>query len=402
MPKYAIIPPDKHTEEETSTLSSYLGLKSLLDSTSSGGICFGEKAQQRFNAENCRIESAARDPSPDLDDLQKEFEALKAERKSKEEQRSCNGNNKQGKKKHRNKSSSSLPDNFNGGEEEIPQILRRSATSEIKANSSTASSKRVSFQEEVSLVEIAEEENNFHYKELTNSDFGEEIEEEVEEVKEEIVVKESPIVIHVTSPEKEVEEEEQEVEEDRKEEDNINCGEIVEEDEELEERKEKSRNLSLKIDQILTEMAENEAAESASDLPPPPKKSQKPSEPPVTFREFDHVNDFEDLVRTIVTLVDQEEQDKLREMEDWIVKNEGTWVLSEGFNVFLGRVLRDQNLPSEGRVSMLKLLAYGAGQDDIVLIMHSDRKDHAIMNYAQNFDRLPIREQEACALFVST
>lgn len=48
------------------------------------------------------------------------------------------------------------------------------------------------------------------------------------------------------------------------------------------------------------------------------------------------MNDFEDLVRTIVTLVDQEEQDKLREMEDWIVKNEGTWVLSEGFNVFLG------------------------------------------------------------------
>jgi len=128
-------------------------------------------------------------------------------------------------------------------------------------------------------------------------------------------------------------------------------------------------------------------------------------------------------VRTIVTLVSPEEQDKLREMEDWIVKNEGTWVLSEGFNTFLGketrqvspilhqlsfrlyrsgRVLHDQALPSEGRVAMLRLLAYGAGQDDVVLIMHSDRKDHAIMNYAQNFDRLPVREQESLALFVST
>ena len=63
--------------------------------------------------------------------------------------------------------------------------------------------------------------------------------------------------------------------------------------------------------------------------------------------------------------------------------------------------MNDGNLPSDGRVSMLRLLAYGAGQDDIVLIMHSDRKDHLIMNYAMQFDRLPIREQEACALFVS-
>lgn len=131
----------------------------------------------------------------------------------------------------------------------------------------------------------------------------------------------------------------------------------------------------------------------------PPKKNQKPSEPPVTFREFDHTADFEDLVREIVTMLDPEEQDRLREMEDWIIKNEGTWVLSEGFNVFLGRVLHDKSLPSAARVAMLRLLAFGAGMDDIVLIMHSDRKDHLLMNYAQEFDRHPIKEQEALALF---
>ena len=66
-----------------------------------------------------------------------------------------------------------------------------------------------------------------------------------------------------------------------------------------------------------------------------------------------------------------------------------------------GRVLHDEALPSEGRVAMLRLLAYGAGMDDIVLIMHTDRKDHLIMNYAQKIDRLPIKEQESLALFVS-
>ena len=34
------------------------------------------------------------------------------------------------------------------------------------------------------------------------------------------------------------------------------------------------------------------------------------------------MKDFEDLVRTVVTLCSPEEQERLREMEDWIVKNE--------------------------------------------------------------------------------
>lgn len=129
-----------------------------------------------------------------------------------------------------------------------------------------------------------------------------------------------------------------------------------------------------------------------------PKKEKKPHEKGITFREFDHVKDFEDLVRTVVTLCDGDEQERLREMEDWIVKNEGTWVLAEGFNTFLGNVFHKDGWPSDGRVAMLRLLAYGAEQDDIVLILHMDRKDHLLMNYAQQFDRLPIKEQETLAM----
>jgi len=130
-----------------------------------------------------------------------------------------------------------------------------------------------------------------------------------------------------------------------------------------------------------------------------PKRDQKPKEPPVTFREFDHMKDFEDLVKTVVNLLNDEEQDRLREMEDWIIKNEGTWVLAEGFINFIAKVLTDKSMPSEGRIALLKLLAYGTGMDDCVLILHMDRKDHVLMNYAQQIDRLPILEQEAVALF---
>lgn len=113
------------------------------------------------------------------------------------------------------------------------------------------------------------------------------------------------------------------------------------------------------------------------------------------------MKDFEELVKTIVNLLDDEEQDRLREMEDWIIKKEGTWVLAEGFVTFLSKVLNDKSMPSEGRIALMKLLAYGTAMDDIVLILHMDRKDHVLMNYAQQIDRLPILEQEAVALFVS-
>ncbi len=51
---------------------------------------------------------------------------------------------------------------------------------------------------------------------------------------------------------------------------------------------------------------------------------------------------------------------------------------------------------THGKVSVI----FKFVKDDIVLIMHMDRKDHVVMNYAQDFDRLPIREQEALALLV--
>ena len=113
------------------------------------------------------------------------------------------------------------------------------------------------------------------------------------------------------------------------------------------------------------------------------------------------MKDFEELVKTIVNLLDDEDQDRLREMEDWIIKKEGTWVLAEGFVHFLSKVLNDKSMPSEGRIALMRLLAYGTDMDDIVLILHMDRKDHVLMNYAQQIDRLPILEQEAVALFVS-
>ena len=47
-------------------------------------------------------------------------------------------------------------------------------------------------------------------------------------------------------------------------------------------------------------------------------------------------------------MLNGEEQDRLREMEDWIIKNEGTWVLAEGFNTFLGKYPGKKELINSG------------------------------------------------------
>lgn len=67
----------------------------------------------------------------------------------------------------------------------------------------------------------------------------------------------------------------------------------------------------------------------------------------------------------------------------------------------LGRLLNDKELPIEVRVRLLNILAVAALKDDVILVLHQDRKDHVLMNYAYEIDRLSPQEQEAIALFVS-
>ena len=114
------------------------------------------------------------------------------------------------------------------------------------------------------------------------------------------------------------------------------------------------------------------------------------------------MGDFEEFVRDIIDVLTYEEQNRLYEMEMWLMNGEGIWVLEDNFIAFLGRVLNDTKTFSiENRVTLLRLLAYGANQDDFSMLLHLDRKSHVIMNYAKDFDKLPILEQEALALMVS-
>jgi len=120
---------------------------------------------------------------------------------------------------------------------------------------------------------------------------------------------------------------------------------------------------------------------------------------PITFRELDHMGDFEDFVQNVIDFLTHEEQNRLYEMEMWIMNGEGVWVLDDSFIAFFGHVLHDsETFSEEHRVLFLRLMAYGASHEDFGIILHMDRGPHHIMNYAKDFDRLPILEQEGLAL----
>lgn len=40
-------------------------------------------------------------------------------------------------------------------------------------------------------------------------------------------------------------------------------------------------------------------------------------------------------------------------------------------------------------------------KDDVILVLHQDRRDHILMNYAGDIERLSLEEQQGLSLFVS-
>lgn len=65
-----------------------------------------------------------------------------------------------------------------------------------------------------------------------------------------------------------------------------------------------------------------------------------------------------------------------------------------------GRLLHDRSLGPEVRVKTLNVLAVAALKDDVILLLHQDRREHVLMNYAGDVERLTQEEQLSLSLMV--
>uniref|UniRef100_A0A6M2DRE0 Putative muscle system process n=1 Tax=Xenopsylla cheopis TaxID=163159 RepID=A0A6M2DRE0_XENCH len=123
-------------------------------------------------------------------------------------------------------------------------------------------------------------------------------------------------------------------------------------------------------------------------------------DPPIVFRDIDVPREFDALVGALADHLSAEEQQSIEELHQYMIENEGSWALSDGFLTFVGRVLNDPAVAPAVRVNMLRLLAAAALKDDVILLLHQDRRDHVMMNFAQEVDRHTPDEQNSLALFL--
>ena len=112
--------------------------------------------------------------------------------------------------------------------------------------------------------------------------------------------------------------------------------------------------------------------------------------------------EYDSLVECLAKEGQEDDQQSMTELKQYVIDDEGSWALGDNFLNFIAKWLNDDK-PSNDRlrVSLLNVLAAAALKDDVILILHQDRRDHVLMNYAHNIDRLPQSEQDALALFVS-
>ncbi|CAH0579552.1 unnamed protein product [Chrysodeixis includens] len=122
-------------------------------------------------------------------------------------------------------------------------------------------------------------------------------------------------------------------------------------------------------------------------------------DPPIVYTDIDGMQEFEKLSKALEGMeLTAEERQSVDELQQYLVQGEGSWVLGDDFLAFVGRLLAGGS--EAVRVALLRCLAAAALRDDVSLVLHQDRRHHALLNYAHSVDTLSAPEQHALALFM--
>lgn len=105
-------------------------------------------------------------------------------------------------------------------------------------------------------------------------------------------------------------------------------------------------------------------------------------------------------MRMVDGQLSKDEETSIEEMHQYLIEGEGSWALGDNFLTFVGRILTDDNISTETRVHLLRALSFAALKDDVILLLHQDRRDHVLMNYAHDIERRAPEEQQGLATFV--
>lgn len=125
-------------------------------------------------------------------------------------------------------------------------------------------------------------------------------------------------------------------------------------------------------------------------------------DPPIVFKDMvDVKTEYDSLSKVLEGKLNEDERICMDELRQYVLENEGSWALGDNFLNFVGRILYDKSLSSDARVRLLNVLSVAALKDDVILLLHQDRREHIIMNYAFDIDRHPPEEQLPLAQFLA-
>ncbi|XP_045448898.1 uncharacterized protein LOC123657391 [Melitaea cinxia] len=129
------------------------------------------------------------------------------------------------------------------------------------------------------------------------------------------------------------------------------------------------------------------------------EQRRRERDPPIVFRDIDGAQEFEAFSKALEGVeLSADEKQSLDELQQYLVQGEGSWVLGDEFLTFIGGVFGRER--GSARVCALRCLAAAALRDDVSLLLHQDRRTHALLAFAHRVDGLPPPEQLALAIFM--
>ncbi|XP_046805075.1 uncharacterized protein LOC111684104 [Lucilia cuprina] len=156
--------------------------------------------------------------------------------------------------------------------------------------------------------------------------------------------------------------------------------------------------------------ANNETAAVTQQQQSPPQNGKErsksteekeiPREPALVCKDINIKTELECLVKLLDGKIYKEEEVSIEELHQYLIEDEGSWALGDNFLVFVQRVLREQSFSPDTRIHLIRTLAFAALKDDVIIILHQDRRDHTLMNYGFDIEKQTPEEQQAWAMFM--
>ncbi|TMW51096.1 hypothetical protein DOY81_003827 [Sarcophaga bullata] len=130
------------------------------------------------------------------------------------------------------------------------------------------------------------------------------------------------------------------------------------------------------------------------------EEKEIPREPALVCKDINIKTELECLVKLLDGKIFKDEEVSIEELHQYLIEDEGSWALGDNFLVFVQRVLREQSFSPDTRIHLIRTLAFAALKDDVIIILHQDRRDHTLMNYGFDIEKQTPEEQQAWAMFM--